>query len=208
MTESLKDEVSMIYGQAVVRPEDGAHMGSNSKFNNMCMAKSFITVKGNSTLQTVLGLLAELYSQHYATINEQEYDRKYDPGANTAPDKDKSDGENSSDDEDYIQPFKGSRQSHVLFPAKETLKDHSALLELLSEIGTSNWRRRDLSRSVLDLFKVAGLAPRGNNGFSSSTQTRGLSSQDATHVEKKHKADTGSALPSVGESQEPADLER
>ncbi|PIL34297.1 hypothetical protein GSI_03072 [Ganoderma sinense ZZ0214-1] len=214
MTESLRDHISLIYERAVIRAEDGAHLGSTSKFDNMCMAIPFIKPEDNPVLGLVLEKFAELYSQHYATIDEAEFGRKYNPGVNAtgaaarpASEEDQDDGEDSSEDEDYIQQFKGSRQSHALPPAKKTLEDHSELLELFSEIGTLKWRRRELSRSVWDLFKVAGLAPRGNNGFSSSTQTQGLSSQDATHVEKKRRANTGSALPSVGESQEPADLE-
>ncbi|PIL34283.1 hypothetical protein GSI_03058 [Ganoderma sinense ZZ0214-1] len=211
MTESLKDEVSIIYEQAVIRSEDGAHMGSNSKFNNMYMAKSFITVKGNSTLQTILGRLAQLYSQHYATIDEDVYDRKYDPGANTACDEDQDKGGGNAAVEDANQEVIASleRTSNGLssVPA-ETLRDHSELLSFFSKIGDKlQWKPGDLTKSQIDLFKVAGLAPRRNNGFSSSTQTQGLSSQDATHVEKKRRANTDSALPSVGSSQEPADLE-
>ncbi|KAM5540013.1 hypothetical protein V8D89_006153 [Ganoderma adspersum] len=83
-TEDLEDYFRIIYERAIIRPEDGAHLGGTSKFQNMCMSTSFIKPDENEGLELVLNLLAGIYSQHYATIDEKEYKRKYNPGSDPA----------------------------------------------------------------------------------------------------------------------------
>ena len=208
MTGRLTDHFSLIYEDVEVRPEDGAHLGSISKFQNMCSPTSFIEPTTNLVLQAVLHMFADLYSQHYAAIDKVEYGRMYEPGAHKtgaagepASEQDQDDDEDSSDDEEYKQLLAVAQRNDHSVVAKTTLKDHSELLDLLTRICSLKWKKRNLSKSAVDLFKVAGLAPRKNNGFSSSM------SRDSPPVQKKRKENTGSVLPSVDESRDPSSFE-
>ncbi len=209
-TNGLAAHFSLVYEQQDFRPEDGAYVGSMTKFLHMRAPTSFITLKDNSTLELVLRLLAKLYSQHYATIDKAEYDRKYDPSANktnaAASEKDQGEsggtrkGQNAN--KRLIAALEGPTSGPSI-PANRTLQDHGKLLELFSVIGGEfEWPSGDLTKSNADLFKMAGMVHRKTNGFSSSMQTQGQSSQDSVHVQKKRRANTGSALASVSESQE------
>ncbi len=205
-TGGLREHFSVIYEYDEVRPEDGAHLGSPTKFGNMCSPTSFIRPEDNPYLQLVLNKLANIYSKHYAAIDEQEYKRKYNPGVDAmkaaAPPSPESNKDQDSDAK-FMAAFEDEPDGPAIH-AQRTLEDHGKLLKFFS--ATSEWNR-DFPKSTVDLFKVARMAPRKNNGFSSSMQTQGQSSWESVHVQKKRKANTGSALASVGESQEPLGFE-
>ncbi|PIL36451.1 hypothetical protein GSI_00140 [Ganoderma sinense ZZ0214-1] len=180
-TESLQDHISLIYERAVVRAEDGAHLGSTSKFDHMCMATSFIKPEDNRSLQLVLNQLAKIYSQHYATIDEQEYKRKYSPSFDPTKAAAARPASNEDQDSDakFMAAFDDRTDGPSMPSANRTLEGHGKLLTAFSAVVA--WDR-DLPKGPIDEFKVAGIATRKNNAFSSSMPSQGPSSQDATHV--------------------------
>ncbi|EJF58078.1 hypothetical protein DICSQDRAFT_173309 [Dichomitus squalens LYAD-421 SS1] len=173
----LVECVNMTYGQVEKRVEDGAYVGGFMKFSQMCNPHSMITPSNNKMLQALLQELAKITAAHYATIDVEEYDRRYNPAPQilTAPQQDRApavpptsydpaggDLEMDGDVPEALIDFE------PLVPPRLTLHDYMELLRFFRKWGTIQWRRSDCIRSSQDLFKKVGLAPSKDNAFESS----------------------------------------
>lgn len=188
----------VVYASEALRSCDGAHLGSFQKLMNMRLPTAFIHPMYNRTLLDKLRELAKLYSQHYAAIEEEDYDAKY--GSEYASEIPESLQSASDASEEPLPAARRRREPRWGPDPLRTLDDHTALLDAFASISRAHWTKHDLKKSKVDYFKEGGLAPLKNNHYSSSGTFRG---QDLpVHVNKRRKTTAGSNLESVSESQE------
>ncbi|KAI1783668.1 hypothetical protein LXA43DRAFT_1102241 [Ganoderma leucocontextum] len=215
-SRTLADFVRMTYEHEEKRAEDGAHVGGSVKFAHMCNPFPVIVPYRNPTLLTALQELARLCAAHYATIDTNEYDRRYNPPvsqqvvvapvtADKPPRRSRvraRDWEDGDDVQSKVPAPRPALQS-VGVPPRPALEDHTELYRFFRQWGTFEWDAHDLTKSGEDLFKKVGLAASEDNAFGSSQSASGSSqSSGGARAAKKVKRNDGTPLASVEESTE------
>ena len=200
-TLSLAASVRLMYEEATIRAADGAYVGASQKFDNMCNPNPVIVPRNNATLRTLLRKLAKIYAAHYATVDTDEYDRRYSPVSGGAVPAVPTTGQapTGSDLEDVDAPTAPIDDGPLTTP-RSTLHDHTELQDFFQTWGTMRWQDSDRVRSSEDLFKKVHLAPIKDNAFGSSQNE---SSQ--FRATKRVKQNDGTPLASVSENVERVD---
>ncbi|RPD73042.1 hypothetical protein L226DRAFT_465921 [Lentinus tigrinus ALCF2SS1-7] len=229
-TPDLANFVETVYDTVVVRPADGAHVGSVRKFNMMQSATPHIVPIKNPTLVAFLTDIAKLCSEHYATIDRTQLALEYDP---QTPDVDDSEpvmealpeqatglDQCVDDDIDEIEEVEEEAQESpepqprsVEPKPQPTLDNYKHLRTLFMRYargkphkkGGRQVRWPTYQTKCQDLFKGMRVAPRKDNGFETRSQSQDLPQQDQREKGrpgKKRKGNDGSALPDVQETVE------
>ena len=200
-----------MYEEKERRAADGAYTGGLTKFYKMAIPTSPIFPINNKTLTKMLGKLAILCADHYATIDTEEYDRLYNPVSQpsiSAPQQEIVPAATSArrtnarkrqwEEAKSEQPRPDADSLVKPFP---TLGDHTKLRALFYEWGLqTTWPNEDLVKSPEDLFKKVHLAPSKDNAFGSSQNESLL-----PRANKRSKQNDGTALASVSEDVERMD---
>ncbi|KAI0701129.1 hypothetical protein C8T65DRAFT_656797, partial [Cerioporus squamosus] len=221
VTGELANIVEHTYDAVRVRESDGAHIGGMSKLKLMRSSDPPMVVFNNPTLNRLLVDIAELCSQHYATIDVDRLRQAYDPLEERPVHlKQKTESRtarfakrprpNDLPEENAAKP-QGSFVAQRSVAAEPLLCNHDALFDLFVHYtsGVDGERGEavqwpETSTKCKDLFKGTRVAPRKNNNFSSSYPCRdyGYSQDEDERPAKKRKGSDGSSLPDLEESRE------
>ncbi|RPD52347.1 hypothetical protein L227DRAFT_514951, partial [Lentinus tigrinus ALCF2SS1-6] len=188
-TSKLASFVENVYDFVEVRAADGAHVGSEDKFDMMHNARPLTVPINNPTLLAFLTDIAKLCSKHYATIDRTQLALEYDPRLRMRPviaevPEQAADLDQYIDDDiDEIEEAEEAAQDspepqpRSFEPKPErTLDNYKHIWTLFMRYARGKPEKQGGRRvrwptyitKCQDLFRGTRVAPRKDNGFDST----------------------------------------